>query len=68
MTDACPKCNADFSYEVDGKTYSRRIGVEVQGLYDGVAYWKCPDCGHNWQRFQGPGRINDYLEQRGIFA
>lgn len=37
----------------DGVTprfYSRKIGVEVMGLYDGVAYWRCPDCGDEWPR------------------
>jgi hypothetical protein len=31
--------------------FSRRIGIEVQGIYDGVLYYKCPDCGWAWQRF-----------------
>lgn len=39
--------------EWDGVTpqfYNRRIGVEVQGLYDGAAFWRCPDCGGEWPR------------------
>ena len=61
----CPKCNADFkgspiSEESRKKGYygenppshfSRLIGVEVPGKYDGVLYWKCPDCNHTWDRF-----------------
>lgn len=38
----------------DGKTpqyYSRVIGVEIPGEYDGVLYWMCPDCGSRWHRF-----------------
>lgn len=37
----------------DGKTkeyYQRTIGVEIPALYDGIAFWRCPDCGHEWAR------------------
>jgi hypothetical protein len=30
--------------------FRREIGVEVRGVYDGVLYWKCPDCGGTWDR------------------
>ena len=33
--------------------YSRRIGIEIQGSYDGVSYWQCPDCNAKWNRFTG---------------
>ena len=42
----------------DGAThYSRLIGIEihsiffVQGGYDGVSYWECPDCKTRWDRW-----------------
>lgn len=31
--------------------FSRIIGVEIRGYYDGVAKWRCPDCGAEWNRF-----------------
>ena len=31
--------------------YSRLIGIEDPMLYDGVSFWKCPDCGAMWDRF-----------------
>lgn len=31
--------------------FSRKIGVEVPGVYDGVLYWQCPDCGWRWHRW-----------------
>ena len=31
--------------------FSRLIGVEISGNYDGVSYWQCPDCGTTWNRF-----------------
>lgn len=30
--------------------YSRVIGVEIRGFYDGVAYWQCPECNVVWHR------------------
>jgi hypothetical protein len=34
------------------KCFSRIVGVEIRGYYDGVAYWSCPDCKHKWHRFK----------------
>lgn len=34
--------------------WSRVIGIEVRGLYDGVLYYKCPDCQHIWKRLDWP--------------
>lgn len=31
--------------------FSRVIGVEYRGLYDGVWEWRCPDCAATWPRF-----------------
>lgn len=37
--------------------FSRIIGIELPydhpGHYDGVSYWQCPDCKHNFPRFEG---------------
>jgi transposase-like protein len=33
--------------------FSRLIGVEDAQKYDGISYWKCPDCGTMWNRFTG---------------
>lgn len=37
--------------------YSRCMGYEVRGVYDGVLIWSCPDCGHLWPRF-GEGNLH----------
>lgn len=42
--------------EWDGVTprfFSRLIGIEVRGRYDGVSQWLCPVCGVRWDRFTG---------------
>jgi Zn-finger nucleic acid-binding protein len=49
--DLCPLCGANLVYEVEGKTYSRCIGVEIQGVYDGMLFYQCPDCDGRWHRF-----------------
>jgi uncharacterized C2H2 Zn-finger protein len=50
----CPACGAVWAYEQDDHTYTRCIGV--LGGYDGVSYWRCPDCGAEWDRWTGERR------------
>lgn len=40
----CPHCAADLHN-------GRAIGVEIRGVYDGVLFWGCPDCGGSWHRW-----------------
>lgn len=76
--ESCPHCGASLQGEPipepsrhwygDGVThYSRKIGHEIRGVYDGVLYWSCPDCGEAWQRFTYGGRLTHagerYVEQ-----
>lgn len=60
----CPECGADWqgkpipkkdrhNYPKGSTHYSRLIGVEIRGGYDGVSYWECPDCHTRWDRFTG---------------
>lgn len=51
--EKCPECERELLYQVDGKTYSKLIGLEVRGKYDGVSYWACPFCQVVWDRFTG---------------
>jgi hypothetical protein len=51
-TSDCPGCGAHLAFvDQEGNTQTRAIGVEVAGAYDGILYWQCPLCGHNWHRF-----------------
>lgn len=52
----CPACKADMqgdpipkkSQHLFGAThFSRLIGISDG---DSVGFWKCPDCGHQWDR------------------
>lgn len=71
--DKCPHCgvgligkpiNEEYLFEglyAEGTThYRREIGVQVRGVYDGVLYWQCPDCGGKWHRFPE----GHYIRQR----
>ena len=59
--DNCPHCGLSLFGEPitshspwqpgDAPRYRREIGNEVRGVYDGVLFWECPDCGGTWQRF-----------------
>lgn len=68
MSDtACPLCGADLRgdripdehrhWYGDRGYYSRVIGHEVRGVYDGVLFWSCPDCGQAWPRFTEDDRL-----------
>jgi len=44
--------------------FSRKMGYEVSGIYDGILIWGCEDCGHKWPRFapdaqSGYSRLHD---------
>lgn len=48
--DPCPHCETELAYVHNGVTYSRKIGMEYRGVYDGVLHWSCPICGWAWHR------------------
>ena len=43
--------------EENPKCFRRLIGIELPyghpNRYDGVSYWRCPDCETTWNRFTG---------------
>lgn len=43
----------------DSTHFRREMGHEVRGVYDGVLFWSCPDCGHAWPRWTDGGRLTD---------
>lgn len=69
MSETCPLCAADLRgapipqeyldrglYSSGSTHYSRIIGHEVSGVYDGVLFWSCPDCGGAWHRWPEKSR------------
>lgn len=54
----CEVCDLTFEYQVDGSTYTHLIGVEVQGVYDGVLYWMCPRCESAFHRWPEGHRLH----------
>lgn len=56
--------------EVSG-TPTTVIGVEIQGVYDGVLFWACPDCHGTWNRWdpeRDPYRWGQAEEHRTKFT
>lgn len=61
--EQCPFCKADLRGEPipeehrehygNETHFSRLIGIEILGGYDGVSYWRCPDCNAEWDRWTG---------------
>lgn len=60
--ERCPHCDTNLQgnpipeesrhyYGNDKTHFSRKIGVEITGAYDGCLYWACPDCGGRWHRW-----------------
>ncbi len=60
----CPHCGTDQRgraltdeecasgwWGKDTTHFWRTIGVEVRGVYDGVLFYRCPDCGGSWHRW-----------------
>jgi Zn-finger nucleic acid-binding protein len=44
----------DYGWTPKNKAhFGRVIGIEIQGEYDGVSYYQCPDCQTTWDRFTG---------------
>lgn len=79
MTNYCPNGHdlagdpipEEYLDRYGGKThYSRKIGMEIRGVYDGVLYWICPDCGIAWQRWPEHYYIYDiaqpYIEAHNV--
>lgn len=51
--DKCPECGMQWRYEQDGQVFSKIVGIEHLGKYDGVGQWHCIDCKSTWNRWSG---------------
>ena len=45
----CPGCGTDL--RTPDHTSHRTLGIEIDGAYDGVLFWECPDCEYSWHRW-----------------
>lgn len=60
-TEVCPHCTVSLQgkpipesqreFYGDATHYSRTVGVEIRGVYDGILLWQCPDCHGRWPRW-----------------
>jgi hypothetical protein len=60
--ERCANCKADLT----SGGYSRVIGVEIRGVYDGILYWECPDCGFAWARVFGYSHLDEQSEEAAL--
>ena len=70
---ACPRCGADLTgpeipedrrEHFGGSThFSRVVGQEFPGRYDGVLFWQCPDCRRPFHRFPSDHHLHEQAEQ-----
>lgn len=52
----CPNCGISDQ--------SRIAGHEVRGVYDGVLFWQCLECGHAWAReWPAGGRLHQVASE-----
>lgn len=60
-SETCPHCGHSLQGEAIPRDdrrayghsthYSRAFGHEIFGVYDGILFWSCPDCGKAWHRW-----------------
>tara|TARA_Y100000034_G_scaffold59657_1_gene72549 strand:+ start:17373 stop:17618 length:246 start_codon:yes stop_codon:yes gene_type:complete len=47
--------------------FGRKIGWQDPDIYDGVLFWKCPDCGEKWHRWpEGDWRREAATRRYGV--
>lgn len=51
MNDFCPDCFSNLSFWIGTNKYWKWVGIEVRGQYDGVLFWRCPECEADFHRF-----------------
>ena len=57
----CPECNESWDAgDIPEKSrqhysppykWSKLMGIEIEGGYDGISIWECPFCKTQWDRF-----------------
>ena len=47
----CAETNYGWTQENDKRFGKHYTGIEIQGHYDGVLYWRCNCCGHKAARW-----------------
>lgn len=50
-----------------------KIGIQIQGVYDGVLFWRCSYCDHEWHRFTKQShphlyrKAEQYIAKEGLW-
>lgn len=57
--ECCPACQVDLIIRrTQFRHTSRAFPVVKPEISAAALYWKCPDCGHAWQRWPAGDRLN----------
>ncbi len=56
--------NESYGKQSSEQVWSRVIGIEFQGEYDGISAWQCPDCKYQWNRFTGKPIIYPFTRKQ----
>ncbi len=48
--DECPSCRAFFPYTRTDRLLDSRVISVYSMQQDRTTHWRCPDCGHEWER------------------
>jgi hypothetical protein len=48
------------------KCFRKEIGIEIQGVYDGTAYYQCPSCSYKWARFKWAEKYLNVLPKKSV--
>lgn len=48
----CPNCGLELTHRpvIGSDITTTRVGVEYPDLYDGILFWRCPQCAWAWPR------------------
>ena len=48
----CPHCGIELTHRpvIASDASTTRVGVEYPDLYDGILFWRCPQCDWAWPR------------------
>lgn len=68
LPEKCPNCQTDLYVTDDSQPGNAVVthavlGIQVQGVYDGVLFWRCQHCGHPMHRFDKTSRLHWEAEQ-----
>lgn len=60
--EKCPRCDVDLIMH-KGRFRSRSRAIAVGTEEISALYWRCPDCGHQWNRWEPGTKLHEAAEK-----